>query len=329
MLLRHPLRVKTHVIRPTRPAPRRLGARLSAAAALLVFTLVFAVASHPAGAAEPRLRVGVGRADITPPVRGYFGGWANEDAVPHGVHTRLFARAVILQSGSQKVALVSADLSYFSDGILVEAIGLLPGRGLSAEHTLVSASHTHGGPNGYMNFSTYNSVLPTQQSVRGESSLEPVPPGFKAQLHSFMVRRLALALRRADEDRSPGAAGWGTTRLLGATAQPLARGSPRRPWGARSARGGLLGAGSARRRAHDRPGGGRAARGQGPSGEAHPGRHLVEFRQPRHRQSLLLGLSRSRPLRRRRTPRRGGDPPGGEGRATAGRGERLRRRSAR
>ena len=202
----------------TRPVPRRLGPALCAVAVLVAVTVLLAVVPPSAGAAEPRLRVGVGRADVTPPVRGYFGGWANEDAVPHGVHTRLFARAVVLQSGGRKVALVSADLSYFSDGILVEAIELLPGRGLTPKNTLVSASHTHGGPNGYMNFSTYNSVLPTQRSVRGESSLEPVPPAFKAQLHSFMVRRLALALERADDDRSPGAAGWGTTRLLGATA---------------------------------------------------------------------------------------------------------------
>ncbi len=198
---------------------RRGGGRLAMLTAALLVAAVIAPAAAAVAAPRkaPELRVGVGRADVTPPVRGFFGGWANEDAVPRGVHTRLFARAIVLERGGKKVALVSADLSYLSNGLLEEAVALLPGRGITAQNTLVSASHTHGGPNGYMNFSSYNSVLPTTRSVRGETAVEPVPEGFEKQLHTFVVRRLALALQRADDDRAPGYAGWGSTRLRGPT----------------------------------------------------------------------------------------------------------------
>lgn len=184
---------------------------------LVVLAFLLAFPGMASAAARPELRVGVGRADITPPVRGYFGGWANEDAVPHGVHTRLFARAIVLERGGKKLALVSADLSYFSNGILEEAVALLPGRGFTGQNVLVSASHTHAGPNGYMNFDSYNTVLPTTSSVQGRTTLEPIPAGFEDQLHTFMVKRLAEALRRADDDRGPGYAGWGSTRLTNAT----------------------------------------------------------------------------------------------------------------
>ena len=38
------------------------------------------------------------------------------------------------------------------------------------------------------------------------------------QLYTFMVKRLALAIRRADDDLAPATAGWGSDRLLELTA---------------------------------------------------------------------------------------------------------------
>ena len=49
---------------------------------------------------------------------------------------------------------------------------------------------------------------PTDFDVAG--TLDP-------QLYAFMVRRLAEAIRRADDDRAPAAAAWASTRLLGVT----------------------------------------------------------------------------------------------------------------
>ncbi|MEA2273038.1 MAG: neutral ceramidase, partial [Solirubrobacteraceae bacterium] len=84
----------------------------------------------------------------------------------------------------------------------------------SPQNVLVSATHTHASPTGFMNFSAYNSVLPTKEQPTGgnvsDTNAEP-------KLYSFMVRRLALALKRAEDDLAPGVVGWGNTQLLGVT----------------------------------------------------------------------------------------------------------------
>ncbi len=64
-----------------------------------------------AGAAAPPLMVGVGRADITPPTGHYFQGWVESSALGTGVNTRIYARAIVLQEGSQKYALVAEDMN--------------------------------------------------------------------------------------------------------------------------------------------------------------------------------------------------------------------------
>src|SRR5437588_811709 len=68
-------------------------------------------------------------------------------------------------------------------------------------------------PTGYYNFTTYNSVFmtlnsPTQFNLAG--TLDP-------QLYTFMVKRLALAIRRANANLGPGQVGWGLTQIDGLT----------------------------------------------------------------------------------------------------------------
>jgi neutral ceramidase len=182
-------------------------ARIVALAALLL-----ALAAGPAGAAG--LRAGAGRADITPPTGYFMMGWVRGDAVLQGAHTRLYARAIVLERDGRKVALVAADLGAIPGGVVVQAGEALRDRGFSETNILVSASHTHAAPTGIYNFPTYNTVFmtsgtPTSQNVGGE--LDP-------QLYAFMVRQVTEAIRRADDDLAPAAAAWGRTRLLGITA---------------------------------------------------------------------------------------------------------------
>jgi hypothetical protein len=182
---------------------RRLALLLAALAALTI-----APAAH-AG----ELTAGAGRADITPPTGYYAMGWVRSDAVLRGQHTRLFARAIVLERDGRKVALVSEDLGAIAGGVVAEAADRLKDRGFSEQNVLVSASHTHAAPTGYFNFSTYNTVFmttgtPTDQNVAGDRD---------PQLYAFMVRRLAEAIRRADDDRAPARLGWSSTRLIGVT----------------------------------------------------------------------------------------------------------------
>src|SRR4051794_35308256 len=140
-------------------------------------------------------------------------GWVRSDAVLHGQHTRLFARALVLERDGRKVALVSMDVNAISGGVVAEAARRLADRGFDEQNILVSASHTHAAPTGWYAFSTYNTVFmtvnsPTDFDVAG--TLDP-------QLYSFMVRRLVAAITRADDNLGPARAGWGATKLLGLT----------------------------------------------------------------------------------------------------------------
>lgn len=188
----------------TRTLAPRLAGRL-ALPALLAATALLAL-SAPA-AAQPKLRVGVGRADITPPTGYYMMGWVRSDAKVIGQQTRLWARAIVLERGDSKVALVSEDLNGIPGGMMETAADRVPG--FSERNVLDSASHTHAAPTGFYNFPTFNSVFmtldsPTEFQLTG---------GLDPQLYAFEVRRLAAAIRRADADLAPGKVGWGEVNI--------------------------------------------------------------------------------------------------------------------
>jgi neutral ceramidase len=186
-------------------------------AALLVLLAAPWAAAEAAVAQE--LRAGVGRADITPRTGYYLGGWTRADRVAQGQHTRLWARALVLEEGGHKVALVAVDLFMVPGGIVKHVGDALAGRGLSEQTILMSASHTHSGPGGYANFKTFNTAAPSLATVTDPFTfyhlLDPKPAD--PQLYSFLVKRIAEAIRRADQDLAPAAAGWGSAELHGLT----------------------------------------------------------------------------------------------------------------
>ncbi len=175
----------------------------------LVIGLIVALAAFPAAAHADGLQVGVGRADITPPTGYYMMGWVRSDGVIHGQHTRLWARAIVLQEGGKKVALVSEDLNGIPGGMLVQAANLDKDIGFDQTNVLDSASHTHAAPTSFYNFTTYDSVFMTLRTPTDFDLAGTVDP----QLYAFMVRQLALAIRRANANLGPGSAGWGTTQI--------------------------------------------------------------------------------------------------------------------
>ncbi len=173
----------------------------SAAAAL-------AVGAAPALAGGPVLEAGVGRADITPPTGYIMLGWARGDARALGQHTRLYAKAIVLRRGTSRLVLVSEDLNMVPGGMVQQAAR---SAGFDEREVIVQGTHTHAGPTGYSNFLFKDRAFATPQAPRSEAN-QPDP-----RLYTFMVRRLALAIRRADADRRPALAGWGATRLLRVT----------------------------------------------------------------------------------------------------------------
>jgi hypothetical protein len=167
----------------------------------------FGVALAP-GAAAAGVRVGAGRADMTGLTGGFKGGWACACARAMGQHTRLFARAIVLEQGAQKVALVAVDFSGPGmDPVVASAAALLGDVGFSQQNILVSATHTHGD-------ASLTGTFPKQNDpTAGDPTGRTINPA----LAPFLGRQLAAAIRRANADLAPGAIGWGHTELLGVT----------------------------------------------------------------------------------------------------------------
>jgi neutral ceramidase len=182
---------------------RRAGAVVS----LMLIALAIAMAMPTDAGAKSTLRVGVGRADITPPTGYYTMGNVRADAPAQGAFGRLTARAIVLEQDGQKVALVTEDLGAVAGGTLTEAARLLAARGFSERNMIVAATHTHSGPGQYFPYGLYNTSFPNL----------PTPTSFSlaadAQLYGFLAKRLAVAIARADDDLAPGAVGWGRTAI--------------------------------------------------------------------------------------------------------------------
>jgi hypothetical protein len=190
--------------------PSRLIALALAALVALAGALTGPVTSLDSAAGaepSPALRVGVGRADITPPT-GYFTmGNVRSDARAKGQHTRLQARAIVLERGGTKVALVVTDLCCVAGGLLTEAAKQLEGRGIDERSMVVAGTHTHSAPGQYFPFNAHDVVFPNFPTPT-EFSLQPDP-----QLYAFLARRIATAIARADDDLAPGAVAWGHTEI--------------------------------------------------------------------------------------------------------------------
>lgn len=177
-----------------------------------------ALAAAPAQAAPP-LRAGVGKADIQPQTGYALGGWTRADRTAQGQHTRLHSRALVLESGGRKVALVQVDLFMIPGGMVQQIGQRLAARGFSEQNILISASHTHSGPGGFANFPTLNTLAPSLETIGDPGSfvglLNPAPAD--PQLYTFLLGQIETAIRRADDDLGPALAGWGSSKLLGLT----------------------------------------------------------------------------------------------------------------
>ena len=89
------------------------------------------------------LRAGVARVDITPTVSMPMYGYANRQCGPSaGVHDPLFAKALVLEGGDTRIAIVTLDLG----SVVSERLGDEVASKLGIPVLLLSASHTHSAP---------------------------------------------------------------------------------------------------------------------------------------------------------------------------------------
>ncbi len=94
-----------------------------------------------------QLLASAGEANLDPPPGGWMTGFAARVAPSAGTHDPLMARAVLLDDGQQRVAIVSCDLlGWAPDAARSMRRRIGEGGAAPAGHVLISCTHTHSGP---------------------------------------------------------------------------------------------------------------------------------------------------------------------------------------
>ncbi|MCE5347352.1 MAG: neutral/alkaline non-lysosomal ceramidase N-terminal domain-containing protein [Bacteroidales bacterium] len=92
------------------------------------------------------LKAGTGRANITPPVGAITGG---NPAI--GIDSELFAKALVLDDGQARAALVTVDIILLDKKVVAEIRKLIEEMtGIPGSNVMLAASHNHSGPSGVM-----------------------------------------------------------------------------------------------------------------------------------------------------------------------------------
>ncbi len=123
------------------PAPRR---RLCFTFSSLLFGVSVVVSGQAAAVAEPPLRAGFAQEEITPEIGDrpvWMAGFGHNRRAT-GVHDPLWARAVVLDAGGRRIALVSVDLV----GLFRESVERIRAKLDGFDYVLVSSTHVHEGP---------------------------------------------------------------------------------------------------------------------------------------------------------------------------------------
>jgi hypothetical protein len=158
-----------------------------------------------------RLRAGVCRVDITPPLGAEPGAWRLRTGLADGVKEPLLAQALVLDDGVRRIALVATDLLWMPRHVAEAARRRIAAlTGIPPEGVLLNASHNHSAP-----------VLLEPDSVRAAVRTEGVD-GYAAALPD----RLAGAVYGANSRRQPAAVGAGAGRAAGISVNRV---DPRRP----------------------------------------------------------------------------------------------------
>ena len=172
--------------------------RLILGATIAALVTIATAASSPvrapgASAAIQGFKVGVAERDITPdapvPMWGYG---ARHDRLSEGVIDRLRAKALVIQAGQRKLAIVGMDLGRGPTPSMMKRIrqAVAP-RGIA--HVLVCGSHTHHGP----------VIELTDQPGAGKGKFDDA-----VAYARDLPDRIVAAILEADDNRRPRESAW-------------------------------------------------------------------------------------------------------------------------
>jgi len=95
------------------------------------------------------LKIGVAKVNITPPIGVPLSGYEARKKISQGIHDELYAKALVLDDGEKKIALVVSDLLYLDKDFTESVRRQIEGStGISSKNVMVTVTHTHAGPVG-------------------------------------------------------------------------------------------------------------------------------------------------------------------------------------
>jgi hypothetical protein len=160
---------------------------------------------QPARARDGDLRAGAAVSDITPPKPFWnimMGGYFNPQQTPQGAHDPLHARALVLDNGQVRLAIVTADLISIPvnlrDAVLRK---LSPAAGLAPQRVMISATHTHSGPGGLTKMAFAAKFL----------------GAYNPQQADFVAAKIAAAIEAAARNLRPAKWGYASAEVSGFT----------------------------------------------------------------------------------------------------------------
>jgi neutral ceramidase len=155
-----------------------------------VVVVVCALAAVPARAeTATHLRAGAAAVDITPEPGVSLDGPISKNGPVKGIHDRLHARALVLDDGATRLAIVVCDACIVGRDVFDAAKAILSKEtGLPGNRVLIAATHTHAAP---------------RTIHMGTAPLDD-------QYHELLARRIAAAVVQAEKNLAPAQAGWGS-----------------------------------------------------------------------------------------------------------------------
>ena len=138
------------------------------------------------------LRAGFGKREITAFEPGMcLFGWGQPDNIGTEVGAELYARALLLECAEtgNRLAYVCADLGYISEHLRQSVLTLLSERrvALGEHEVMLTATHTHSGPNGYSKYLFYRVTA----------------PGFSPRVASILAHGIVDAIEAAIASLTP------------------------------------------------------------------------------------------------------------------------------
>lgn len=165
----------------------------------LMFAVAVASVAGQAAAPAQAFRVGAARVEITPPL-------APGSPAQTYDHERLYIRAVVLDNGTARVALITADQGGVPEDAWAAASKEIAAElGTPVQNILISATHTHSG-----------NVVGPGQRAGGAGAAAPAggvpaaPPAAAAPAPSPLVAPMLQAVRQARAALQPAGVGFGT-----------------------------------------------------------------------------------------------------------------------